>query len=469
MSSAADRRWVAGRSWTGLPRFTFVCDTPSVLRPTRLVMTTAAVLIPIAVATGSGAPPLSASADLTSDAPVVAAGGSLPVSTVVPPVSPDLTLQAGEARPALAVAGGVDALDIPLAALAAYQRAAAVISQADAACALDWQLLAAVGRVESDHGRVGGATLNPDGTSSPAVRGPVLDGTGPVAAVADTDAGQFDGNARWDRAIGPMQFLPSTWTVVGVDADGDGTRSADDVDDAALGAAVYLCAGEERLDTAAGARAALLRYNPSAAYATRVLAVARAYDEGRYTAPSETSVETIIARSHGAADDASDTAESRPSKHSDTSLAASVIDHATTGAKHPKPAHPTTKPSPGEPAPVDPAPADPAPADPAPADPAPADPAPTDPEPTPPPDVVTGVLAPCPEAAGTWCVGDVVLDLGDDAYLAAAALADFDADGAVESNGEEISGLAGTEVSLEMAGGSTPARVVSVNGVPYVG
>jgi hypothetical protein len=82
---------------------------------------------------------------------------------------------------------------------------------------------------------------------------------------------------------------------------------------------------------------------------------------------------------------------------------------------------------------------------------------------------VTGVLAPCPDAPGTWCVGDVVLDLGDGAYLAAAALADFDADGAVESNGEEISGLAGTEVSLEMAGGSTPARVVSVNGVPYVG
>ena len=251
------------------------------------------------------------SADLTSEAPVVSAAGSLPASTVAPPpVLPDLTLQTGEPRTALAATGAVNALDIPLTALAAYQRAAAVIAQADAVCALNWELLAAIGRVESDHGRFGGAALNPDGTSSPAVRGPVLNGKGPVAAIADTDAGRVDGNARWDRAVGPMQFLPSTWTIVGVDADGDGTRSADDLDDAALGAAVYLCAGDESLATTAGARAALLRYNPSAAYATKVLAVTRAYKKGRYVAPLETTAETIVARSH-AADDSTGEAGTR--------------------------------------------------------------------------------------------------------------------------------------------------------------
>jgi membrane-bound lytic murein transglycosylase B len=428
-------------------------------------MTTAAVLAPLAVVTGSGAPPLPVSADLTSDAPVVAAAGSLPASTVAPASeSSDLTLQIGEPRTALAATGAVDALDIPLTALAAYQRATAVISQADAACALNWELLAAVGRVESDHGRVGGAVLNPDGTSSPAVRGPVLNGKGPVAAVADTDAGRFDGNARWDRAVGPMQFLPSTWTVVGVDADGDGTRSADDVDDAALGAAVYLCAGQQSLGTAAGARAALLRYNPSAAYATKVLAVARAYEKGRYTAPLETSVETIIARSHQTDDDTG-VAGTRPSKHDHPSTAAFVIDHPTVGAKPPKPSHPTA-----DPTPADPTPADPTPADPSPTEPAPADPAPTTPDPgtTPEPVVVTGILALCQGDIDTWCVGDVTLDLGVDTYLAAAALGDFDADGAVESNREEISGLVGTDVSLEVADGSIPALVVSINGVAYV-
>ena len=49
-----------------------------------------------------------------------------------------------------------------------------------------------------------------------------------------------------------MQFIPSTWAVVGVDADGDGERNPQDIDDAALAAAVYLCSGNEDLSTDAG-------------------------------------------------------------------------------------------------------------------------------------------------------------------------------------------------------------------------
>ena len=49
---------------------------------------------------------------------------------------------------------------IPAAALAAYQRAETVINQADKTCNLSWQLVAAIGRVESDHGRSNGNTLN---------------------------------------------------------------------------------------------------------------------------------------------------------------------------------------------------------------------------------------------------------------------------------------------------------------------
>ena len=49
-----------------------------------------------------------------------------------------------------------------------------------------------------------------------------------------------------------MQFIPSTWQVVKVDADGDNKRNPQDIDDAALATAVYLCSGKDNLATRAG-------------------------------------------------------------------------------------------------------------------------------------------------------------------------------------------------------------------------
>ncbi|WP_460820876.1 lytic transglycosylase domain-containing protein, partial [Nocardioides ungokensis] len=176
-------------------------------------------------------------------------------------------------------------LDIPAVAMLAYERAAAVMDQVDASCGLSWTLLAAIGRVESDHGRYGGAQLLTDGTSVPEIRGPALDGKGPFAMIRDTDAGRLDGDPVWDRAVGPMQFLPSTWAVVGVDADSDGVRSPNDINDAALATAVFLCSAPGSLDTRSGLRAAVYRYNPSSAYVASVLAVERAYRQGDFTMP----------------------------------------------------------------------------------------------------------------------------------------------------------------------------------------
>ncbi len=45
----------------------------------------------------------------------------------------------------------------------------------------------------------------------------------------------------YDRAVGPMQFLPGTWGRWGSDGDRDGVSDPQDVDDAALAAARYLC------------------------------------------------------------------------------------------------------------------------------------------------------------------------------------------------------------------------------------
>src|SRR5215213_880976 len=169
---------------------------------------------------------------------------------------------------------------VPFPALAAYRSADDALADADPSCRLDWSLLAGIGRIESNHGRYGGATLGADGVSRPAIIGIPLDGRPGVARITDTDGGLLDGDDVFDRAVGPMQFIPGTWATLGSDGDGDGVADPHDLDDAAMSAAAYLCAGSGDLSTESGARAALLRYNHSDEYATDVLTWARAYRDG---------------------------------------------------------------------------------------------------------------------------------------------------------------------------------------------
>jgi hypothetical protein len=174
-----------------------------------------------------------------------------------------------------AVPGSGDVQTIPPIALAAYQRATVVIDASDTTCHLDWELLAAVGQVESDHGRAGGSRLDDRGVARPPIIGLRLDGKHATSRVVDTDGGVLDRDRDFDRAVGPLQFLPSTWAAVAVDGDADGRRDVQDIDDAALGSAVYLCSGGEDLSTGSGRRSALLRYNHSGTYVAQVLAAAR--------------------------------------------------------------------------------------------------------------------------------------------------------------------------------------------------
>ena len=136
--------------------------------------------------------------------------------------------------------------DLPSAAMRAYKHAAASIDTSHPGCHLPWTLLAGIGRVESDHGRYGGSVLGNDGVPRPAIVGVALNGKGPVAAIRDSDDGAFDGDKVWDRAVGPMQFIPTTWQGAGRDGDGDGKKSPNDIDDASLAAASYLCHGRPR-------------------------------------------------------------------------------------------------------------------------------------------------------------------------------------------------------------------------------
>lgn len=173
--------------------------------------------------------------------------------------------------------------EIPGPLLAAYQRAAAGCD------GLPWEVLAAVGKIESGHGTSGGAGLGPDGTVTPPIVGPALDGSDGFAHVADTDHGRWDADPNLDHAVGPMQFLPGTWVRWGRDGNGDGTADPHNAFDAVFGAAGYLCGGDGRIEDLT---AALFSYNHSTAYVDRVLAIAAGY---RSTGLPTADVSTLLA------------------------------------------------------------------------------------------------------------------------------------------------------------------------------
>ena len=163
-----------------------------------------------------------------------------------------------------AVLGAPPAGPTQLALVDAYLGAA---RGAPPACRLRPQLLAAIGQVES--GSAGGQSL--DGNRvTPGIFGPTLSGGG-LPSVPDTDGGRLDRDSTWDRAVGPMQFLPAMWAKSGFDGDGDGTADPQNVYDAAVATAGFLCAGNRDLSVPTELAAAILSYNRSGPYLLSVL------------------------------------------------------------------------------------------------------------------------------------------------------------------------------------------------------
>ena len=136
--------------------------------------------------------------------------------------------------------------DIPPGMLDLYQKAAATCP------GMSWAVLAAIGSIETDHGR---STL-------------------PGVASGQNFAG----------AGGPMQFLQGTWDAYGVDGDGDGDKDRYDPADAVFGAANYLCANgagdPDRL------RSAIWNYNHSDAYVNDVVERTARYSAAASLSPA---------------------------------------------------------------------------------------------------------------------------------------------------------------------------------------
>ncbi|WP_327729241.1 MULTISPECIES: lytic transglycosylase domain-containing protein [unclassified Streptomyces] len=260
--------------------------------------TATAVLTAAAVAalTASQAPGLTDSGRQRTDTPAAdtdtdtdidtGATGEAPYYTDLPPLDSPAQMPStgdddGDANTGEPEAG------IPVTVLQAYQKAQAALAESKPGCDLTWQLLAAIGKVESGQAR--GGRVDANGTTLSPILGPVLNGNG-FAKITDTDGGAYDGDTVHDRAVGPMQFIPSTWESWGSDGNGDGKKDPNNIYDAALAAGRYLCAGGRDLSVTPQLHAAILSYNHSQAYLNTVLKWLEYYREGTYAVPDGTGV-----------------------------------------------------------------------------------------------------------------------------------------------------------------------------------
>ncbi|MGW3656733.1 lytic transglycosylase domain-containing protein [Streptomyces sp. NPDC005151] len=222
-----------------------------------------------------------AAGSTSSDDP--AATGNSPYYTDLPPlVSPN---KPGTSTN-LPITGSAQS-GIPASVLAAYKKAERSLADTDAACRLPWQLLAAIGKVESGQAR--GGRVDANGTTFSPILGPVLNGQG-FAMIKDTDNGAYDGDSTHDRAVGPMQFIPSTWATWGQDGNGDGRKDPNNIYDAALAAGRYLCAGSRDLAVAADLDRAVLSYNHSNEYLRTVRSWFDYYRRGTHEVPDGSGV-----------------------------------------------------------------------------------------------------------------------------------------------------------------------------------
>jgi hypothetical protein len=201
----------------------------------------------------------------------------VPEGTQIAPIAPAAAVTSTAPKPfGFTTPATLTSSGIPEAAYRAYVNAATELSGTDPTCRLNWSVIAGIGRVESNHGRFGGSSIQPDGLVTPPILGIRLDGSrAGTARISDSDGGKYDGDPVFDRAVGPMQFLPGTWKTYG------GGGNPQNMNAAALATGKYLCAGDSSLDTQAGRWAAVYRYNHSDSYVSLVLSLADSYASGK--------------------------------------------------------------------------------------------------------------------------------------------------------------------------------------------
>ncbi|WP_369270377.1 lytic transglycosylase domain-containing protein [Streptomyces sp. R11] len=246
---------------------------------------------------------------------------------------------------------GVTEAGIPATVLDAYKRAQAALQQAKPGCNLPWELLAAIGKVESGQAR--GGRVNAEGTTISPILGPQLNGNG-FANIGDTDNGAYDGDSSYDRAVGPMQFIPSTWEWAGRDGNGDGKKDPNNIYDAALAAGHYLCRFGWDLSTQGDLDRAILSYNNSRDYLNLVMRWLEYYRKGTHEIPDGTGTLPSDRSDDTAGASPTPTQPTTPSTPTTPTPPSSPKPGGDNGTTSPKPPPPgTTPPSTTPPTPTD--------------------------------------------------------------------------------------------------------------------
>ena len=240
-----------------------------------LVAVAVCVMVAIGIATASA---FTQGADVPSSSPEPLPTAPTTLVPAAPTAEPAAPVASTGRVSAQWVADTAARTGIGEVAVQAYGSAALRLEDEQPACHVGWTTLAGVGGIESGHGTNGGSTLLADGRTSVPIIGPALDGTDGTAPIRSTsESVQWHGDPRWDHAIGPMQFIPSTWDRWRSDGNGDGVDDPGNVVDAAYAAGRYLCASGADLRTGTGWTRAIFSYNHSDDYVRSVLAFANAY------------------------------------------------------------------------------------------------------------------------------------------------------------------------------------------------
>ena len=262
-------------SWVNDPGPMAPQDTHSSSRAAGATLAVVCGVLIVAVAvwlrflSGTSAAPVPES--MTANAHAAAASTAAPATVTPSPKAAPSGAAAGEpqtttsAMPQLASSNSTEptvdgdwlnrvaaATGISRRALQAYSGAQLELEREQPSCKLGWNTLAAIGKIESNNGRV----LTAAGYSTAAILGP-----------------EVEENLH---AEGPMQFMPATWAKWGADGNGDGVADPNQIDDAALAAARYLCS-YGTLDTPASWHAAVFGYNHLESYVAEVGAQATLY------------------------------------------------------------------------------------------------------------------------------------------------------------------------------------------------
>ena len=138
-------------------------------------------------------------------------------------------------------------------------------------CFVPWQLLAGIGRAETNHGTGTGGKVLASGQMTKPDIGVALDGGPGVQRILDSDGGVWDNDPVFDRAFGAMQFIPWSWARFGRDGNGDGISDPNNLYDGALTAVSYICRFGPDITTLASIRKVIFKYNAANWYVDRVV------------------------------------------------------------------------------------------------------------------------------------------------------------------------------------------------------